>query len=176
MSFPRSSGQCPVYYNRFSSGRPRLDDRPTALLEKFAYYVGYDDEYLSPLYPFGYGLSYTRFEYLSIKLSADAMLRGGNITASVTVKNVGDRAGEEIVQWYIKDKFASVVRPVKELKKFEKIYLAAGEEREVRFVIDESVLAFYTDGNGFRAENGEFIVFAGGDSENCLQKKFVLSD
>lgn len=174
MSFPRSSGQCPIYYNHFLSGRPRLDERPSAMLEKFAYYVGYDDEYYTPLYPFGYGLSYTKFEYSDLKLNRGAMDRGGKITASVKVKNTGKRAGVETVQWYIRDKFASVVRPVKELKGFEKINLEVGEEKKVTFIIDESKLAFYTADGDFKSESGEFILYVGGDSENCLERNFIL--
>ena len=158
----------------FSSGRPRLDEKPTAMLEKFAYYVGYDDEYYTPLFPFGYGLSYTKFEYSELKLNSNRMERGGKITASVNVKNSGVRAGFETVQWYIRDKFASVVRPVKELKGFEKISLEVGEEKEVTFIIDESKLAFYTADGDFKSESGEFILYVGGDSENCLERNFIL--
>ena len=115
MSFPRSSGQCPIYYNCFSTGRPKKKDKPSALSGE-EWRTGYDDEYNSPIYPFGYGLSYTEFLYSDLKLSAAKMKRGGKITASVNLKNVGSSDGYETVQWYIRDLFASVVRPVKELK------------------------------------------------------------
>ena len=111
MSFPRSSGQCPIYYNCFSTGRPKKTDTPSALGGE-PWRTGYDDEYNSPLYPFGYGLSYTEFNYSDFKLSDEKLERGGKITASVMLKNVGKTGGYEIVQWYLHDIFASVVRPV----------------------------------------------------------------
>lgn len=175
ISFPRSTGQCPIYYNHFNTGRPKREDKP-AVLGGSQYCSGYDDEYNSPLYPFGYGLSYTQFEYSDLKLSDVKMERSGKITASVKVKNVGDREGYETVQWYLHDEFASVVRPVKELKGYERVCLKAGEERLVCFEITEEKLKFYTDGGKFAAETGSFELYAGGNSCDCLKCAFELTD
>lgn len=175
MSFPRSSGQCPIYYNCFTTGRPKKQDMPSALSGE-EWRTGYDDEYNSPLYPFGYGLSYTEFLYSDLKLSAAEMKRGGKITASVNLKNVGNRDGYETVQWYIRDLFASVVRPVKELKGYEKVFLKAGEERRICFEITEEMLKFYTDGGEYAAETGAFELYVGGNSRDCLKINFELVD
>ena len=101
-------------------------------------------------------------------------MRGESITATVVVKNTGTRAGTEIVQWYLRDMFASCVRPVKELKGFERISLKAGEEKQVSFLVTEETLAFWTADGAYRAEAGEFILFVGGNSRDCLQIKFQL--
>ena len=175
MSFPRSSGQCPIYYNCFSTGRPKKKDKPSALSGE-EWRTGYDDEYNSPIYPFGYGLSYTEFLYSDLKLSAAKMKRGGKITASVNLKNVGSSDGYETVQWYIRDLFASVVRPVKELKGYEKVFLKAGEERRISFEITEEMLKYYTDGGEYAAETGAFELFVGGNSRDCLKMNFELVD
>ncbi len=175
MSFPRSSGQCPIYYNGFSTGRPKKKDMPSALSGE-EWRTGYDDEYNSPLYPFGYGLSYTEFKYSDFKISDEKMKRGGKITASVKLKNVGNRNGYETVQWYMHDLFASVVRPVKELKGYEKIFLEAGKEKRVYFEITEETLKFYTDSGEYAAEKGSFELYVGGNSESCLKINFELAD
>ena len=175
MSFPRSSGQCPIYYNCFSTGRPKKKYKPSALSGE-EWRTGYDDEYNSPIYPFGYGLSYTEFLYSDLKLSAAKMKRGGKITASVNLKNVGSSDGYETVQWYIRDLFASVVRPVKELKGYEKVFLKAGEERRISFEITEEMLKYYTDGGEYAAETGAFELFVGGNSRDCLKMNFELVD
>ncbi len=175
MSFPRSSGQCPIYYNCFSTGRPKKKDKPSALSGE-EWRTGYDDEYNSPIYPFGYGLSYTEFLYSDLKLSAAKMKRGGKITASVNLKNVGSSDGYETVQWYIRDLFASVVRPVKELKGYEKVFMKAGEERRISFEITEEMLKYYTDGGEYAAETGAFELFVGGNSRDCLKMNFELVD
>lgn len=172
MSFPRSVGQCPVYYNFFNTGRPKINDTP----ENCRFTSSYIDEYNLPLYPFGYGLSYTRFEYSGAGLSSRTMRRGEKLTAFVKLKNIGKVCGSETVQLYIRDKFASFARPVKELKNFLKITLEAGEERIVEFTIDEDMLAFYgTDGER-KAEAGDFDVFIGGDSSCSPIGTFTLAD
>ena len=173
MSFPRSVGQCPIYYNHFSTARPKHKDIPSFYSDE-RFRSGYDDEYNSPLYPFGYGLSYTEFGYSEFKLSAAKFNRDGIITASVKVKNVGKTDGYEIVQWYLRDLFASVVRPVKELKGYERVFLKAGEEKLITFEITEETLKFYTDGGEFAAENGKFELFVGGNSRDCLKADFEL--
>ena len=175
MSFPRSVGQCPIYYNHFSTARPKHKDIPSFYSDE-RFRSGYDDEYNSPLYPFGYGLSYTEFEYSNFELSAAKLNRGGKITASVKVKNVGKKDGFETVQWYLRDLFASVVRPVKELKGYEKVFLKAGEEKIITFEITEETLKFYTDGGEFAAETGKFELFVGGNSRDCLKADFELID
>ena len=174
MSFPRSVGQCPIYYNHFHTGHAKHDD--SVIVSNTTFNAGscYDDEYNSPLYPFGYGLSYTSFAYSGLKLSQKTVKVGGKITASVKVKNTGKCDGKEVVQWYIRDKVASFIRPVKELKGFEKIFLKAGEEKTVTFTITEAQLAFYKKDGAFTAEPGDFTLFVGGNSRDCLEEEFVL--
>ena len=138
--------------------------------------TGYDDEYNSPLYPFGYGLSYTKFEYVKLTLSGNTMARGGRLTASVRVKNVGAVDGTETVQWYLRDLFASVVRPLKELKGYERVFLKVGEEKEIFFEITEDMLKFYTESGEYAAELGAFELFVGGNSRDCLKADFQLVD
>ncbi len=175
MSFPRSSGQCPIYYNNFSTARPKRKDIPSFYSDE-RFRTGYDDEYNSPLYPFGYGLSYTEFVYSDFKLSTAKLNRDGKITASVKLKNVGKTGGYETAQWYLRDLFASVVRPVKELKGYEKVFLKAGEEKIITFEITEETLKFYTDGGEFAAEAGKFELFVGGNSGDCLKADFELTE
>lgn len=167
MSFPRASGQCPVYYNSLNTGRPNTQ-------EANIYLSGYDDLPNTPLYPFGFGLSYTKFEFSDLRLSDEEFGCGGNLMATVRVKNAGAADGQEVVQWYIRDLYASCVRPVKELKGFEKITLKAGEEKIISFEITEKTLAFQTAEGKERAEAGEFVLYVGGNSRDCLQKKFIL--
>lgn len=173
MSFPRTTGQCPIYYNRLESCRPKADEGEPAVPP---YVSGYDDEVNAPLFPFGYGLSYTHFAYSDLHISADAVARGGSLTASVRVTNTGSCDGAEVVQWYIRDKFASCVRPVKELKGFERIFLKAGEARMVQFTVTEETLKFYTASGEFKAEAGGFTLFAGGNSRDTLCADFTLKD
>ncbi len=163
MTFPRSLGQVPIYYNAFNTGRPKL---PEDDFNRVRFTSSYLDSPNSPLYPFGYGLSYTEFEYSDLKLSADTLTRGGKIIASAKIKNVGKYKGKEAVQLYIHDLFGSVVRPVKELKGFEKIELDVGEEKTVEFEITEETLKFWTKDMKFEAENGKFEVFIG-KSSSC---------
>ena len=168
-SFPRATGQCPIYYNRFSTGRPKKTEEYTE-----RYCNGYIDQYNTPLYPFGYGLSYTEYEYSPLKLSSQTMHAGERINATVRVKNVGKMDGEETVFLFLQDKFASVVRPVMELKAFKKVKLKAGEEREVSFTIDEEQLKFFDADGRFVAEDGEFNVMAGRSSRDFSESSFVF--
>ena len=170
MSFPRGVGQCPIYYNYFSSGRPKNPD--TA--ENYLYTTSYLDELNSPLYPFGYGLSYTKFELSEIEISSSEMKRGERVIVSATLKNTGKRDGREVVQLYIHDKFGSCARPVKELKGFQKIALVAGEERRVRFEISEETLAYFTASGEYRAEEGKFEIMLGTNSRDVLKTKLNL--
>ena len=127
-----------------------------------------------PLYPFGYGLSYTTFEYGDLTLSATEMSADQTITAKVTVTNTGKVAGEEVVQLYLRDLVGTITRPVKELKGFEKIALAPGESKTVEFTIDNEMLSFYNDDLQFGSEPGEFTVMVGTNSRDVKAKNFVL--
>ena len=170
MSFPRTTGQCPIYYNHFNTGRPKIPDTP----DNCMFNSSFRDCLNEPLYPFGYGLTYTEFELSEVKMSSSRLKTGEKITASAKVKNVGKREGEEVVQLYIRDKFASVVRPVKELKGFKKIKLQPNEEMEVTFVIDEEMLKFHTASGKFKAEKGEFELMLGFNSRDIKTVKFML--
>lgn len=166
MSFPQSVGQVPIYYNHFNTGRPATSD------SNHNYNSSYIDLSIYPKYEFGYGLSYTRFEYSDLQLSKKMMKQDDQVTVSVTVKNTGTYDGEEIVQLYIRDMVASVVRPVKELKDFRKIPLKAGESRVIQFVIDREKLSFYSqdplDSRQMKlvAEPGDFDIMIGASSKD----------
>lgn len=166
MTVPRKTGQIPIYYNAKRVSRPMGDARYTS---KFI------DSPNSPLYPFGYGLSYTEFSYSPIKLSTDSINFSETLSATVTVTNTGKRLGEEVVQLYIQDLVGSVVRPVKELKGFEKIALEAGQSQEVSFTINADDLAFYTRDMSFKAEAGKFKLFIGSSSEDLQGVNFTLT-
>lgn len=169
MSFPRNVGQIPVYYNALNTGRPLPKG---GWFTKFK--TGYLDSPNEPLYPFGYGLSYTAFKYSDFKLSADKMKASGEITASVKVTNTGDYDGDEVVQMYIRDLVGSISRPVKELKGFERISLKKGESRTVEFRINAETLKFYNSELKHVCEPGEFEVMVGTDSENVQSLSFTL--
>ena len=166
-SFPVNMGQIPVYHSMLNTGRPDPGNRP-----KFR--SNYLDAPNEPLLPFGYGLSYTTFEYSKPVLSNTKLARGKSITVSVQVKNTGKMAGSEVVQMYIRDLVGSISRPVKELKGFEKIYLAPGESREVVFTIDEALLKFYNENLEFKAESGAFNVMVGTNSNDLQTLTFTL--
>ncbi len=170
MTFPRSVGQCPIHYNELHTGRRKENDTrgyPN-------YLSAYLDEYNRPLYPFGYGLSYTTFEMSPVKLSKNEMTADEKITASVTVKNVGNYDGEEVVQLYIRDKFAKFVRPVKELKDYKKIFLKKGEEQTVTFTVDIETLSYYDDKGNRTYENGSFDIMVGNASDNVTGELLIL--
>ncbi|ACT02262.1 glycoside hydrolase family 3 N-terminal domain-containing protein [Paenibacillus sp. JDR-2] len=169
MSFPVHTGQVPVYYNHFRTGRPLTEANAA---EKFI--SKYLDGPNEPLYPFGYGLSYTRFEYGEVALDRNEMKLGESLRASVAVANAGNRAGEETVQLYIQDVYGSVVRPIKELKRFAKVSLEAGETREIVFEIDCSDLAFWSPNNGYKAEPGEFRIMIGPNSRDVRTARMEL--
>ncbi|WP_321331649.1 beta-glucosidase BglX [uncultured Bacteroides sp.] len=169
-TFPRSVGQIPVYYNHYNTGRPASDHG----FEK--YRSNYLDEKNAPLFPFGYGLSYTQFAYGDVKLSAATMDARGEIKASVTVTNTGSMDGTEVVQLYIRDLVGSITRPLKELKGFEKISLKAGESKTVEFNITPELLKFYNSNLQFVSEPGDFEVMIGGNSRDVKSAKFTLAD
>lgn len=167
-SFPVHVGQIPVYHSMLNTGRPYNNEE----FSKFK--SNYLDIPNEALYPFGYGLSYTSFNYSNIKLSAGAMLTTGSITASVTVTNNGKVAGAEVVQLYIRDVVGSIARPMKELKGFKKINLAPGASQVVTFTITANDLKFYDSNLNFVAEPGEFKVFIGGNSRDVKEAGFSL--
>lgn len=171
MTFPRSEGQIPVYYNHLPTGRPRSDG--PAPFEKFR--SNYLDEQVTPLYPFGYGLTYTTFAYGTPQLSA-AVTSGEPVTVSVDVTNTGNRAGNEIVQLYVRDVAASMSRPVKELKGFERIALEPGQTKTVTFTVDPAQLGFYNNDLEYVVEPGEFDVMVGPHSGNVQTLRFSLSE
>ena len=169
MTFPKNVGQIPLFYNHKNTGRPLAEGK---WFEKFrSNYLDVDNE---PLYPFGYGLSYTTFRYSDIALSAPAMGQNGSITAVVTVTNTGKRDGAEVVQLYIRDLVGSITRPVRELKGFEKVFLKAGESKTVSFRITPELLRFYDYDLKHVAEPGKFEVFIGGSSQATKTAKLTL--
>lgn len=168
MSFPYCVGQVPVHYNEYSTGRPNLP----GMKEKFR--SKYLDIPNAPLYPFGYGLSYTDFEISPVRLDQNQMDQEGTITARVTVKNIGNCSGTEVVQLYLRDNYSSVVRPVKELKGFKRVTLLPGEEKEAVFVICEEMLRFYREDGSYGSEKGTFRVMIGNSSTVTDGAEFEL--
>jgi len=168
ITFPRSVGQIPTYYNHLSIGRPFTPGKPGN------YTSQYFDDTTGPLFPFGYGLSYTSFSLSDMALSSTTLNKTGKLDATVVVKNTGKVDGETVVQLYIQDVAGSMIRPVKELKNFQKIMLKAGEERAVHFTITEDDLKFYNTQLKFAAEPGEFNVQIGLDSQDVKQQSFEL--
>lgn len=169
MTFPRVTGQCPIHYNHKMTGRPMKPEQ---------WYVRYLTNYIDvpnePLYPFGYGLSYTTYEYGDVVLNRDELTADGTIEASVTVRNAGQVDGEEIVQLYLRDVMRSVTPPVKELKGFQRVALKAGESKTVKFTINAEMLKFYNSNLDYVAEPGEFVVMVGGNSRDLKEAKFTL--
>lgn len=168
MTFPRNLGQVPVYYYAKNTGRPIYLDNPK-------YKSRYIDSPNEPLFPFGFGLSYSTFEYSDIQLSAKELTEKGELKASVTVKNTGLCDGEEVVQCYVRDLVGSITRPVKELKGFEKIALKAGESKTVTFSITPDMLAFHRLDMSYGTEPGDYKLFIGGNSRDVKETVFVLS-
>lgn len=168
MTFPRNEGQIPIYYNYYNTGRPFKSDND------FNYVSAYIDLPNSPQYPFGFGLSYTQFAYDSVRLNKKEIKIGQTLEAKILVTNTGTRAGEEVVQLYIQDETASLVRPVRELKGFQKISLQPGESKELVFTIGDSELSFYNEQLDFKAEPGVFHIYLGGDSRADRKASFTL--
>lgn len=160
-TFPNASGECPIYYNHPATGRPASE---TLYSARFA------DSPVEPLFPFGYGLSYTEFEYSDLEISETA----DGIDVSVKVKNVGKREGKEVVQLYVSDLVAERVRPVKELKNFKKISLESGEQKTVTLSLKKDQLKYYHRDMSFKADSGEFLIQIGHDSENGLSQKIFI--
>jgi len=168
MSFPRSVGQIPTYYSHLNTGRPYNADKPNKYTSR------YFDEANGPLYPFGYGLSYTTFNVSDVKMSSATMKADGSVTASVDVTNTGKREGATVIQMYVQDVTASMSRPVKQLRGFEKVTLKPGETQTVSFPIDVNALKFWNQQMKYAAEPGKFNVFIGVDSARVKQGEFEL--
>ncbi|MGG7649003.1 beta-glucosidase BglX [Pseudomonas sp. ES4] len=168
ITFPRSVGQIPTYYNHLSIGRPFTPGKPGN------YTSQYFDDTTGPLFPFGFGLSYTDFSLSDMALSSTTLNKTGKLDASVMVKNTGKRDGETVVQLYIQDVTGSMIRPIKELKNFQKVMLKAGEQKVVRFTITEEDLKFFNTQLKFAAEPGKFNVEIGLDSKDVTQQSFEL--
>ena len=167
VSFPVTEGQIPVYYSHKTTGRPFQED-----LRWCTHYIDAPND---PLYPFGFGLSYTTFDYSDIRINRSEMGPSDTLTASISIRNTGDRDGEEVVQMYIRDMNASVTRPVKELKGFKKISLRAGEEKEVSFPITVDQLKFYDQQMNYISEPGEFKIYIGKSSKEVKEAAFFLT-
>ena len=171
VTMPKSVGQIPIYYNHLSTGRPLAEGK---WFTKFqSNYLDIDNE---PLYPFGYGLSYTTFKYGDLVLDKTSMTQADSIRATITVTNTGNFDGDEIVQLYICDVVGSISRPVKELKGFSRISLKKGETKTVNFVIDADKLKFYNSTLDYVCEPGEFKVMVGPNSRDLQSKNFKLSE
>ena len=170
ITFPRSVGQIPIYYNHKNTGRP-LGNKD-GIFEKFK--SNYIDERNEPLFPFGYGLSYTTFDYSNLKISATKILPSETLKVTVDVTNTGNFDGKEVVQLYIRDLVGSITRPVRELKGFQKIAIKKGEKQTVTFQITEEDLKFYNLDLQFVAEFGQFEIFVGGNSNTELKALFEL--
>lgn len=168
-TFPRNTGQIPIFYNHKNTGRPHGENE---LYSRFR--SNYLDVLNSPLYPFGYGLSYTSFDYGDIKLSTPEIAMNGKVTASVTIKNSGPRDGKEIVQLYIRDIYSTSTRPVKELKAFRKISLKAGESMDVSFDLTADDLKYYNHELDYVCEPGDFEIMIGPNSRDVKAVKFTL--
>lgn len=169
ISFPLSVGQIPIYYSHFNTGRPATND------SNHNYTSSYNDLSIFPKYEFGYGLSYTSFQYSNLQLSKKKMRRNEQIEASVTITNTGKYEGEEIVQLYLRDKVGSIVRPVEELKDFKKIKLNPGESKTITFIINQEKLSFYNQKLQWVAEPGDFELMIGASSRDIrLKDNFEL--
>lgn len=170
VTFPRNVGQIPIFYNHKQTGRPQPEG------ERVQYRSNYLDSPNSPLFPFGFGLSYTKFTYDKLRVSAPTLQQKGNpLTVTVTVRNEGAYNGEETVQLYVRDLIGSLTRPVRELKGFTKVNLKKGEQRDVTFTLTPADLAFWRADLTYGAEPGQFELFVGGDSDATLKQAFELA-
>jgi beta-glucosidase len=167
MSFPRNVGQCPIYYNNFSTGRP-VDS------EKNVFWSHYTDVEKTPLFPFGFGLSYTTFEYNNLKIDKASFEKDEPIKISVEITNSGNYDGKEVVQLYLNDVAASLVRPVKELKGFELVALKKGETKTVIFTLTNAEIGFFDNDGNYLVESGIFKIMVGGSSDKGLESSFEL--
>ena len=166
MTFPRNVGQVPIYYNYKNTGRPVMNEPESV------FWSHYIDQKNTPLYAFGHGLSYTQFEYSDIQMDKNSFANDEEITVTVEVKNTGKYTGKEVVQMYIRDLFASVTRPVKELKGFEMIELKPNESKKVSFRINKKTIEFFTAQSKWEGEAGDFKIFVGGSSDKTKEADF----
>lgn len=168
MTFPRNVGQLPLYYNHKNTGRPAANDPESV------FWSHYIDEANTPLFAFGHGLSYSKFEYKNLKVSKSSFSKGESVQVQVELTNTSSVEGKEVVQLYIRDMVGSFTRPVKELKGFEQVILKPLETKVVSFTIDEKMLSFYTANKTWESESGTFKVFIGGSSDQLLETEIVL--
>lgn len=164
MSFPQATGQCPIYYNHYNTGRPHVNN--------VRYVSRYQDIPTESYYPFGYGLSYSKFEYSDLKISSNKITKDSPITVTIKVKNSSHISGKEVIQLYIRDMVGSIVRPVKELKAFKKEYFKEFEEKEIAFKITVEMLKFWNERLENKVESGKFKVFIGPNSEDTIEEEF----
>lgn len=169
MSMPYSVGQVPIYYNRYNTGRPK--GAPDAQERYVSQYLDIPNE---PLFPFGFGLSYSQFEYGELSFSSNQIRKDESLTVSIKVTNTGDYAGVEIVQLYVRDLVGEVVRPLKELKDFEKVFLNPGDSKVVNFTVTEDQLRYYHANLEHKSDAGEFEVFVGPNSRDAKSERFIL--
>jgi beta-glucosidase len=182
VTFPKGEGQVPIYYAHKMSGRPadfstwtHIDDIPVKAVQHSLGNTSHTLDYgFTPLYPFGYGLSYTSFEYSDLKISADSIDRSETLEVSATITNTGDVEGTEIVQLYIRDMVGSFTRPVRELKDYQRVTLSAGESKEVIFELTSDQLGFYFPDGDFVVEPGQFHVWIAPNAAEGLQAEFEL--
>ena len=168
MSFPRNVGQCPIYYNHMNTGRPTSTNN--------AFWSHYTDSPNTPLYPFGYGLSYTSFKYGDINSNTTSITKDETIEVSLTISNTGKYEGGEIVQLYIQDPKAKYARPVKELKRFKKVNLQSGESKNISFILKAKDFGYYSPEGEFLIESGEYHIYVGGNSQEVQKISFSLID
>ena len=171
VTMPRALGQVPIYYNHLNTGRP-VEEGATNYRKYASNYIEVRND---PLYPFGYGLTYTTFNYSDITLNSHTMAADGSVKASVTVTNTGSREGDEVVQLYIHDLAASIARPVKELKGFRRIHLKAGESKQVSFTITREQLSFYNQELKYVCEPGDFDIMIGSDSQHVKTARLTVN-
>jgi beta-glucosidase len=167
MSFPRNVGQCPIYYNNYNTGRP-------SDVDKNVFWSHYTDVEKTPQFPFGFGLSYTTFDYKNLKINKTAFAKGEPVQVSVEITNSGNYDGKEVVQLYIHDESASLARPVKELKGFELINLKKGETKTITFTLTDKELGFFDNDGNYLTEAGSFNIMVGGSSDKGLEGHFEL--
>ena len=167
MSFPRSVGQLPLYYNYKNTGRP------SPVNPGQVFWTHYIDQKNTPQYPFGFGLSYTTFAY-SKPMVVNTYSQDKQVTVSVKITNIGKREGKETVQLYLRDLYASVIRPIRELKGFEQVVLTPGQTKEITFTLTDQELGFFNNQQHWLVEKGDFQVYVGGDSQTINQVNFKL--
>jgi beta-glucosidase len=170
-TFPQNVGQLPIYYSQKNTGRPLAKD---AWFQKFR--SNYLDVSNEPLYPFGYGLSYTNFTYSNLKLDKNSITKADSLKISVNVRNNGNYDGEEVIQLYLQDLVGSQTRPIKELKGFQKVFIEKGKSKNIVFTISEEDLKFYNQQLEFISEPGKFKVFIGTNSRDVQEAEFDLID